>query len=313
MGRITPSETRARIYRLALEGLTGTAISKAVGISRQAVSKHILALVSDGYLRPLGSRSRPRIYEGTSKPLPELSTLDHRGWSPTVRAHRTGRHFKVTHRPKRSWPWLWDNYWSRSGVDYYIVRDIEISTQEGQIRAKAVRYIQGPRSSSLTIWVEDEALSDGFQVLAHEDTATETAILVANEIARRTGLRIALPEVIQPTEYAIAAPSNVVDAALEEDLKAKDVHFDRSKGAGEIETTDRDIAITWLHLPEELRILREGLREVKETVEALGEYAKGNNETVLEISKAIQTLDKRTRFLEDPVKIVEDPPEEMYQ
>ena len=313
MGRNETSETRRRVYHLVLEGRTGTAISKTVGISKQAASKHILALVSDGYIRPIDPNSRPRIYERTGKPFPEKSTPDHRGWSPVVRGHRTGRLFKLTHPPKRGWPWLWDNFWTRSGVDYYIVRDLVLETIDGTINIKSLRYIEGPETSNLTIWIDDEEILDGFQLLAHDDYATEVSILAANEIARRTGLRIALPEVPQPTEYGMKAPPGVVDVALGEGLRTDKVHFDRSKGDGEVETTDRDIALTWLHLPDELRILRNGLREVREGIQALGDYAKENNETVQALAQTIKDLDQRTKWLKDTPEILDDPPEEMYQ
>ena len=240
MGRITTSETRRRVYLLAIEWLSGSKISDAVGISKQAVSRHLLALVSDGLIRPIDPRSRPRIYRRTSKPFPDKSTPDHQGWSPVVRGHRTGRLFKLTSPPKRNWPWLWDNYWTESNVNFYIVRDLDLETPDGQIHIKSLRFIEGPRSSSITIWVDDDEILDGFQLLAHDDYATEVSILAVNEIARRTGLRIALPEVPQETEYGIPAPPGVVDVALEEDLRTETTHFDRSKGDGEVETTDRE-------------------------------------------------------------------------
>lgn len=59
--------TRREVYRLALESRAGTQIARDLGISRQAVSRHLLALVKDGYLRPLGTDSRPRIYRRTTK------------------------------------------------------------------------------------------------------------------------------------------------------------------------------------------------------------------------------------------------------
>jgi DNA-binding transcriptional ArsR family regulator len=314
MGINESSETRRKVYVLAVEGRTGTEIAEAVGISKQAVSKHLLALVSDGYLRPLDPRSRPRIYRRTSKPYPDKSTDDHRVWSPVVRGHRTGRIFRLTSPPKRCWPWLWDNSWVRSGVNHYVVRNLPIETIEGTINVKSIRYVEGPVNSSLTIWIDDEDLKDGFQILAHEDYATETSILVVNEIARRTGLRVSLPEILGPgTEYGVRAPPGVVDVALEEGIETDKVHFDRSKGDGEVETTDRDIALTWIHLPEELKLLRQRQDKIQEALVEIGKLAESFNRTFEAVTERIEDLDKRTRFLEDPVEIVEDPPEVMYQ
>lgn len=298
---------------MALEGRTGTAIAKVVGISKQAVSKHILALVSDGYLRPIDARSRPRIYERTSKPYPDKSTTDHRGWSPVVRGHRTGRLFRLTSSPTSDWPWKWDNIWERSGVRYHIVRDLTIETVDGPVPIKSLRYIEGPESSNITIWTDDDEILDGFQLLAHDDYATEVSILAVNEIARRTGLRVALPEIPQDTEYGMKAPPDVVDVALEEDLRTETIHFDRSKGDGEVETTDRDVALTWLHLPEELAALRNRQREVRETLVEVVSLAEETQKTFEAITERIEALDRRTKFLEDPVEVVEDPPEVMYQ
>jgi hypothetical protein len=219
----------------------------------------------------------------------------------------------LTSRPDGYWPWKWHRKWERSGVRYHVIRNQILSTNYGPIKVKSLRYIEGPKSASITIWTDDDEIRDGFQLLAHDDFATETAILVVNELAKRTGLRVALPETPQETEYGMVAPPGVVDVALEEDLRTDTVHFDRSKGNGEVETTDRDIALTWLHLPEELKNLREGLREVRETISALGDYAKDNNETVQTLAETIKDLDKRTKFLEEPPEIVEDPPELMYQ
>ena len=304
--------TRREVHKLALEGLTGTEISKALKISRQAVSKHLLALVKDGFLRPVGNKSSPRLYQRTAKGLPALSTVDHRGWSPVVRGHRSGRLFKLTERPSKGWPWLWDNHWVRSGVKYHLIRDLTLETPDGQVHIKSMRYIEGPKSASITIWTDDDHITDGFQLLGHDDYSTEVSIIAVREIAKRTGLRVALPEVPQPTEYGMNAPPGVVDRALEEDLGTDKVWFDRSKGKGEIETTDKDIALTWLHLPEHIETLRKGLQEVKTALVSLGEYAKDNNETVKTISEAVEVLDKRTRVLVDEMPIIDDPWEGMY-
>lgn len=303
------NETRREVYRLALEKRTGTEIAKAIGISRQAVSKHLLALVRDGYIRPLGEKSRPRLYRRTRKPLPAMSTTDHRGWSPVVRGHRTGRHFKVTAAPSRGWPWSWERTWVRSGVKYHVVRNQVIATDQGRVPIKALRYIEGPNSSSITIWTDDDHIVDGFQLLAHDDYATEVSILAINELAKRTGLRVGLPSIIQPTEYAIEAPPGVVDVAVDEGLETPTTHYDRSKGDGEIETTDKEVALTWLHLNDHLETLRRGIQSIRDD---MATYAETNNETVEEIAGAIKHLDERTRVLAEPVEIIDDPWEGMY-
>jgi len=303
------NRTRREVYRLALEKRTGTQIARDLKVSRQAVSKHLLALVRDGFIRPLGNKSRPRLYRRTVKPIPALSTTDHRGWSPVVRGHRTGRLFRLTVQPIREWPWKWENAWERSGVRYHIVRGVTIETEDGTILIKSLRYIEGPGSSSVTIWTDDDHITDGFQLLAHDDYATETSILAINQIAKITGLRVGLPEVPQPTEYGIEAPAGVVDAAIDGGHETPTTKFDRSKGDGELDTTDEDVALSWLHLTDHLETLRRGLQDIRATMTT---YADTNNKTIEEISGAIKHLDERTRILASEVEIIDDPPELMY-
>ena len=135
------------------------------------------------------------------------------------------------------------------------------------------------------------------------------SILAVNEIARRTGLRVGLPEVPQETEYGIDAPPGVVDIAIDEGLETPTTKFDRSKGEGELDTTDKDVALTWLHLNDHLETLRRGLQSIKED---MATYAETNNSTIEEIAGAIKHLDDRTKVLAGPVEIIDDPPEMMY-
>jgi hypothetical protein len=234
-------------------------VAKALGLSRQTVSEHTARLVKDGHLRKVRGTSRPALYRRTSNPLAEDAIGD-----ISLRSHHTSRLFKVVDPPTRPWPWLWDKSWNPSGrCEFLLVRDILIDTREGPVNVKALRYIEG---RSMTIWLDEDHLLTEDQVEAHQDTATETAILVAKEVQEMTGAVLGLPEVMQASHYAADAPP--------------DVWLDRSMGTPEIETDKAAIASLWLRLPEVIQGLREDIEGLQERQVALLELVEAQNEAI---------------------------------
>ena len=132
------------------------------------------------------------------------------------------------------------------------VHDIVLDTVEGPIKVKALRYIQ---DRSLTIWLDEDHLETPEQVQAHEDAATEIAILIAKEVQSMTGVRLGLPEVMQPSHYAMEAPP--------------DVWVDTSLGTPELETDNPNKAEVWLRLPEVIQGLQDDIDGLKERQVAL--------------------------------------------
>lgn len=207
------------------------------------MSQHTKRLVKDGHLRKVRGTSHPALYRRTSKPLDEGDIGD----IPNLRSHHTSRLFKVTSPPTGPWPWLWDKDWNPSGsCQMSLVRDIVLDTVEGPIKVKALRYVQG---RSLTIWLDEDHLETPEQVQAHEDVATEIAILIAKEVQSMTGIRLGLPEVMQPSHYAMEAPP--------------DVWVDTSLGPLELETDNPDKAEVWLRLPEVIQGLKDDVATLK--------------------------------------------------
>jgi hypothetical protein len=308
------SENRKKILDLLGEGYAQTRVASILKITRQAVSKHALALVKSGHLRPIRGTKSPRLYRRTSKPYKVVNRQDHRGWSPLgrIRSHHTSRLFKITHPPTRPFPWLWDNEWMFGSVHHHHARNLSIETSEGKIVVKGLRWSEGPKSSSITIWNDEDDIKTPEEIAVHSDISTEKAILVASEVQRLTGMRLALPEIMQKTHLALDAPPEIVKSALENDLKGEKTWFDRSKGGSEIETDDEEIAITWLNLPDILKSLRSDLNQVKTTVESIGGYLKDNTEALQTIAEGLKEVDKRTKFLEG-AEIADDPPEMIYQ
>ena len=127
----------------------------------------------------------------------------------------------------------------------HIVRGLTIITREGPVIVKALRWVE---DKSLTIWLDEDALITGDQVEGHEDDATDTALLVAREVQRTTGMVLGLPEVMQDSHYAIPLPPGV--------------WIDRSTGDLEMETTKKSLASTWA----DLDTIIDGLRQDQETL-----------------------------------------------
>lgn len=287
--------TKDKIYRLAgLEGHSQTRIGKMLRISRQAVSRHIKNLVSDGYIRPITGGGTPHTYKITRKAYPRPSKRDHRGWLENVdriRAHHTSRIFRIIQAPTKPLPWKWERSWKASGVMNYIKRDLTIETQEGPISVKSIRLTSGPKRSSLTIYLDDDNLITSDQIRTHEDNATETALILAREIQIRSGMRLGLPEIMMETHYGLPAPPDIVDHAMSEGIRTDKIYFDRSRGKSETETPDPDIAAIWTDLPDILSSMQKDISEVK-----------NNMISVIDVMKdevdIIKGLDKRTRDLE---------------
>ena len=287
--------TRDRIYRLVgLEGHSQARTAKALGISRQAVSRHIKNLTSDGYLRPVSGTGSPQIYRLTRKAYPRPSKRDHRGRFEKVdkiRAHHTSRIFRINSPAIKPFPWSWDKSWKASGVTTYIKRNLTLETRNGPISVKSLRLSSGPTRSSLTIYLDDDNLFTSDQIDTHEDAATETAMIITREIQLRTGMILSLPEIMLETHYAIPAPADIVDHAIEDGIKSDKIIFDRSMGKSETETTDPDIAVTWVDLPDILKGFREDINQIKTNMIDLITITKDEIDT-------IKGLDKRTRDLE---------------
>ena len=236
------STTRRKVYRLLGDGYSQSRVAEALGLSRPTVSRHTKRLLKDGHIRKARGTTSPALYRRTSNPLPEDDIGD-----ISLRSHHTSRLFKVIDRPNRPWPWFWDKTWNPSGkCEMSVVRDILMDTSEGPIKVRAIRYVQ---DRSLTIWLDEDHLETPEQVLAHQDVATEIAILVAKEIQSTTGLSLGLPEVMQPSHFAVDAPP--------------DVWLDKSLGTMELETNNPDTAGVWLRLPEVIQKIEEDIEGLK--------------------------------------------------
>lgn len=265
------STTRKKVYRLLGDGYSQSRVAKALGLSRQTVSEHTRRLVRDGHLRKARGTTNPALYRRTSNPLPEDDIGD-----ISLRSHHTSRLFKVIDRPNRPWPWFWDKTWNPSGkCEMSVVRDILMDTSEGPIKVRAIRYVQ---DRSLTIWLDEDHLETPEQVLAHQDVATETAILVAKEVQSTTGLSLGLPEVMQPSHFAVDAPP--------------DVWLDKSLGTMELETNNPDTAGVWLRLPEVIQKIQVDIDGLKANQIAFLEAIDGLTGTLRTIEKALEVIDE---------------------
>lgn len=276
------SETRIYVYLLAIDSASQPYIAKVLDMTRQAVNYHIKHLIKDGYIKPIRG-SNPITYNRTRKSYPDV---DHRGWSeeaPMLRSHHTSRKFNMVGAPKRSWGILWDAEWTASSVRHHVARDLTISTADGDIKVKAIRLSIGKKRSSLTVWVDEDHLLTPSQLATHEDHATEIAMAVANELASRTGARFALPEIMQDTHYAMSVPGTWMD---------------KSTGTPEIETSEQDVALTWMTLPTIIKDLRGDLKDIRDAVQQIVGVEQDVTEGMGAIKDGLENLDARVKALE---------------
>jgi len=155
-----------------------------------------------------------------------------------------------------------------------VVRDILMDTSEGPIKVKAIRYVQ---DRSLTIWLDEDHLETLEQVLAHQDVATELAILVAKEVQSTTGLSLGLPEVMQASHFAVDAPP--------------DVWLDKSLGTMELETDNPDTAGVWLRLPEVIQAIQGDIDGLKANQVAIVELMEAQAQALGLVPRTQQSPD----------------------
>lgn len=290
------SETRIYVYLLAIDSASQPYIAKVLEVTRQAVNYHIKHLIKDGYIRPIRS-TNPITYTKTSKPYPDT---DHRLWSeqhPIIRSHHTSRKFNMVEPPKRAWGIIWDHEWTASDVLNHYARNVTISTSEGDIKVKAIRLSIGKHKSSLTVWADADYIVTPTQLGAHEGNATDIAQLVANELASRTGARFALPEIMQETHLAMDVPGTWMD---------------KSPGTPEIETSDYDVALTWMTLPTIIKGLKSDLKGIREAVQEIVGVEQEVAGGMGAIKDGLENIDQRVRALEGTMPVV-DNNEGMYQ
>lgn len=290
------SDTRIYVYLLATDSYPQTYIAKVLEVTRQAVNYHIKQLINNGYIKPIRG-SNPITYNRTRKPYPDA---DHRVWSeqsPILRSHHTSRKFNMTEPPSRGWGLLWDQEWLASGVRHHVARNIVISTADGNIKIKAIRLSIGKRRSSLTVWVDADYLLTTAQLEGHEDHATEIALSVANELSLRTGARFALPEIMQDTQYALTVPGTWMD---------------KSTGKPELETSEQDVALTWMTLPTIIKDLKSDLNDIKEAVQEIVGVEQEVAGGMGAIKDGLQNIDGRVKVLEGAFPQVENH-QGMYQ
>ena len=199
--------------------------------------------------------------------------------------------------PSRPWGIIWDHEWAASGVLNHYARDVTISTSEGDIKVKAIRLSIGKHKSSLTVWADADYIVTPTQLGAHEDNATDIAQLVANELASRTGARFALPEIMQETHLAMGVPGTWMD---------------KSPGTPEIETSDYEVALTWMTLPTIIKGLKSDLNGIREAVQEIVGVEREVAGGMGAIKDGLQNIDKRVRFLEGVMPVI-DNSEGMFQ
>lgn len=275
-------DTQLHVYLLAIDSAPQPYIAKVLELTRQAVNYHIKRLIKSGYIRPIRG-SHPITYVKTSKSHP---AGHHRVWSedaPFLRSHHTSRKFNMVSPPLRPWGLIWDREWVASNVHHHVARKIIISTSEGDISVKTIRLSIGKQRSSLTVWADEDYLLTTVQLHSHEDHATEISILVANELALRTGARFALPEIMQDTHYALPVPGTWLD---------------KSPGVPELETSDKKVALTWMTLPDIIKGLKSDLKEVRDAVQQIVGLEQETGKGILAIKDGLENLDTRIKVLE---------------
>ena len=284
------SETRIYVYLLAIDSASQPYIALVLDMTRQAVNYHIKHLIKDGYIRPVRG-SNPITYNRTRKPYPDT---DHRGWSeknPILRSHHTSRKFNTVEPATREWGIVWDNDWVSSGVHHHHARNIVISTADGDIKVKAIRLSIGKMKSSLTVWVDADYLINEAQLETHEDHATEIAQAVANELATRTGARFGLPEIMQDTHYAMEVPGTWMD---------------KSTGKPELETSEEDVALTWMTLPTIIKDLRNDLQGIRDAVQEIVGVEQEVAGGMGAIKDGLENIDTRVKVLEGVMPVVDN-------
>lgn len=282
--------TRIYVYLLAIDSASQPYIARVLEVTRQAVNYHIKRLIKDGYIRPIRG-TNPITYTKTRK---TFSDIDHRAWSeelPIIRSHHTSRKFNMVEPPSRPWGFMWDKNWLASGVHQHVARSVTISTAEGDIKVKSIRLTVGKRRSSLTVWVDEDFILTPAQLEGHEDHATDIAILVANELALRTGARFALPEIMQDTHYALPVPGTWMD---------------KSPGEPELETSQRDVALTWMTLPTIIKALKSDLNDIREAVQEIVGVEQVVAGGMGAIKDGLENLSGRVKALEGTMPAVDN-------
>ena len=227
------------------------------------VSRITKFLLAEGYIRRKRGTRSPAQYNPTKKPFPRCNTTDQWDWSEGFEEEIFGGHYnkwkmRVNGPPVKGFPWEWDKHGTQD-PPHHLVFDIKLDTREGPVDIKALRYINGKKKKSITVWLDNDALRTDEEIVNWTEWSRERLILVWRELQYMTGMHLGLPEPVSDGHIDRRIRAGVAHAWKEMGLDDDDEYVDYSKGEGKPtwETTDGKKALAIKTVPKRVDSLEE--------------------------------------------------------
>lgn len=214
------SETRSRVYALAVEGTCCSKIAVILGISHNAVKRHLAALCRDGNLICINPGGRPTLYnpgpvpfEGgaTTPPNPPPGMVE-----PALRVkantHHRKHYFTVVVKPKADLEaYQWTRRWTGSKGDrhYHMETPRCVLSPGNYVVPMSITYHQGKDKSSLQVNLP-KVEGDAAAIKAALRDRWDEAQRVANWFAKEFKCSLGLPREPEDAHIAIP-PSRTID------------------------------------------------------------------------------------------------------
>ncbi len=274
-------DTRWQVFRALLGGRSQADIARVLGISPQAVSLHVRALVERGILEEMLPRSYPRVYRrGPNAPALERSHIPYLVELPpetavlpavNARVHAGAVRFDVVDLSRANLVG-WKTWTSGAKGDHFV--GVPMAKKEVDVEGRRyVVEIRGRTEPSLIVRLPERTVDSADALLEYyRQGMGEEALRVARQVVHAFNVAIdATPRLAQKPEIAFQDSTGVF--ALSQQLLAR-LHgphgywVDASKGDPELETTSLEIALIIFTLP---ALLRSGRLTWVENSEKSGE------------------------------------------
>jgi len=220
----------------------------------------------DGVLTPVNSASIPPTDPTVGVGQDEVIGGPIQPGFVPMRIHSLGHRFKVIEKPSKEVPWTRTTDCSR--VPNHV---LELPMGPEDDRIIKIVYREGKTEQSVTIWTPEVIITNPNALNYFPAWAGGRAQRIANWLSGHYGFKFGVIEAAQDFHYAIALPTNVAQAAKELGLKAPDLWMDTSRGRGEMETSDPEMAMQLHTLPARMAVIENVLPRMVTTLEKLAD------------------------------------------
>lgn len=205
-----------------------------------------------------------------------------------MRCHALGHRFKVFQGPTIDIPWTKQT--NNSGIPTHVL-EIPMDVDPFSNRMIKIVYRIGKNNQSLDVWTPEVIITNPQALEEFPSWAGNRAQKIANWLMKKFGFKLGLLELCQDFHFAAAVPKEVANAAKEIGLKSPELWWDTSRGRGELETSERKMAMALQTLPSRVTQIEDTITKgVGPTLEKLVESQNQMNEHFLRLNSFLEKL-----------------------